>query len=91
MLIIGENTVIAAQSGVAGSSTIGKNNMIGGQVRYYRTLKNGCDNIKYAAQSGVTKNMKSNQTLIGFPAIQKEKYIKSYIIFKKLPSNRGKN
>ena len=44
------------------------------------------DNIKYAAQSGVTKNMKSNQTLIGFPAIPKEKYIKSYIIFKKLPS-----
>ena len=84
-VIIGENTVIAAQSGVAGSSTLGKNNMLGGQVGIVGHLKMG-DNIKYAAQSGVTKNMKSNQTLIGFPAIPKEKYIKSYIIFKKLPS-----
>ena len=84
-VIIGENTVIAAQSGVAGSSTIGKNNMLGGQVGIIGHLKMG-DNIKYAAQSGVTKNMKSNQTLIGFPAVPKEKYIKSYIIFKKLPS-----
>ena len=30
--------------------------------------------------------MESNQTLIGFPAMPKEKYIKSYLIFKKLPS-----
>ena len=84
-VIIGENTVIAAQSGVAGSSTLGKNNMLGGQVGIVGHLKMG-DNIKYAAQSGVTKNMKSNQTLIGYPAMPKEKYIKSYIIFKKLPS-----
>ncbi len=84
-VIVGENTVIAAQSGVAGSSTIGKNNMIGGQVGIVGHIKMG-DNIKYAAQTGVTKNMKSNQTLIGYPAMPKEKYIKSYIIFKKLPS-----
>ena len=84
-VIIGENTVIAAQSGVAGSSTLGKNNMLGGQVGIVGHLKMG-DNIKYAAQSGVTKNMKSNQTLIGYPAMPKEKYVKSYIIFKKLPS-----
>ena len=44
------------------------------------------DNIKYGAQSGVTKNMKGNQTVIGYPAMPKKKYIKSYIIFKKLPS-----
>ena len=44
------------------------------------------DNIKYAAQSGVTKNIKSGETVIGYPAISKEKYIKSYFVFKKLPS-----
>ena len=84
-VIVGENTIIAAQSGVAGSSIIGKNNMLGGQVGIVGHLKLG-DNIKYAAQTGVTKNMKGNQTLIGYPAMEKEKYIKSYIIFKKLPS-----
>jgi len=84
-VIIGENTVIAAQSGVAGSTILGKNNMVGGQVGIVGHLKLG-DNIKYAAQTGVTKNMESNQTLIGFPAMPKEKYLKSYLIFKKLPS-----
>ena len=82
---IGENTVIAAQSGISGSTSIGKNSMMGGQVGIVGHLKMG-DNIKYGAQSGVTKNMKGNQTVIGYPAMPKEKYIKSYIIFKKLPS-----
>ena len=82
---IGENTVIAGLSGVAGSTTIGKNNMIGGQVGIVGHLKMG-DNIKYAAQTGVTKNIKSGNTVIGYPAMTKEKYVKSYIVFKKLPS-----
>ncbi len=84
-VIIGENTVIAAQSGISGSTSIGKNSMLGGQVGIVGHLKMG-DNIKYGAQSGITKNMKGNQTLLGYPAMTKEKYIKSYIIFKKLPS-----
>ena len=84
-VIIGENTVIAAQSGISGSTSIGKNSMLGGQVGIVGHLKMG-DNIKYAAQTGVTKNMKGDQTLIGYPAMSKENYIKSYIIFKKLPS-----
>jgi len=82
---IGENTVIAAQTGISGSTSVGKNSMLGGQVGLVGHLKMG-DNIKYGAQSGVTKNMKGNQTVIGYPAMPKEKYIKSYIIFKKLPS-----
>ena len=82
---VGENTVIAGLSGIAGSTTIGKNNMIGGQVGIVGHLKMG-DNIKYAAQTGVTKNIKSGNTVIGYPAMTKEKYVKSYIVFKKLPS-----
>ena len=82
---IGKNTVVAAQTGISGSTSIGKNSMLGGQVGIVGHLKMG-DNIKYGAQSGVTKNMKGNQTVIGYPAMPKEKYIKSYIIFKKLPS-----
>ena len=82
---IGDNTVIAGLSGIAGSTSIGKNNMIGGQVGIVGHLKMG-DYIKYAAQTGVTKNIKSGATVIGYPAMSKEKYVKSYIVFKKLPS-----
>ena len=82
---IGENTVIAAQSGISGSTSIGKNSMMGGQVGIIGHLKMG-DNVKYGAKSGVTKKIKNNQTIIGYPAMPKEKFIKSYIIFKKLPS-----
>ena len=81
---IGKNTVIAAQSGISGSTSIGENNMLGGQVGIAGHLKMG-DNIKYAAKTGVSKSVKGNETLIGYPALTKDKYIKSYIIFKKLP------
>ena len=65
-VIIGKNTVIAAQSGISGSTSIGENSMLGGQVGIAGHLKMG-DNIKYAAKTGVSKSTKSNQTLIGYP------------------------
>ena len=82
---IGENTVIAAQSGISGSTKVGKNSILGGQVGVVGHLKLG-DFSKYAAQTGVSKNTKNNQTVIGSPAMPKDQFIKSYIIFKKLPS-----
>ena len=51
---IGENTVIASQTGVAGSTKIGKNCMIGGQVGLSGHLVIG-DNVRIQAQSGVGK------------------------------------
>lgn len=84
-VIIGENTVIAAQSGISGSTTIGKNSMLGGQVGISGHLNLG-ENVSYGAQAGVTKNIKNNQTVIGYPAMPKNKFINSFIVFKKLPS-----
>ncbi len=49
---VGENTVIAAQTGIAGSTKIGANCMIGGQVGIVGHLKIA-DGVKIAAQSGV--------------------------------------
>jgi UDP-3-O-[3-hydroxymyristoyl] glucosamine N-acyltransferase len=49
---IGENTVIAAQTGVAGSTKIGKNCMIGGQVGIVGHIQIA-DGVKIAAQSGI--------------------------------------
>lgn len=82
---IGENTVIAAQSGVAGSTKIGKNCVIGGQVGIIGHIKVG-DNVSIQGQSGVTSSVKDNQILYGTPAYNYTDYIKSYIYFKRFPS-----
>lgn len=81
---IGENTVIAAQSGIAGSSKIGKGCMIGGQVGIAGHLVIG-NNVKIQAQSGIGRNVKDNEVLQGSPALAYGDYNKSYVHFKNLP------
>ena len=81
---IGENTVIAAQTGIAGSSKVGKNCMLGGQVGVSGHITIG-DNVKIGAQAGVTRNIKDNQVINGTPAFGFTDYNKSYVYFKKLP------
>ncbi|MEC4113803.1 UDP-3-O-(3-hydroxymyristoyl)glucosamine N-acyltransferase [Myroides pelagicus] len=80
---IGENTVIASQSGVAGSTKIGKNCMIGGQVGIVGHLTIG-DGVKIQAQSGVTKNLKNNAAVQGSPALAHADFLRSYNHFKNL-------
>ncbi|OPZ97081.1 MAG: UDP-3-O-acylglucosamine N-acyltransferase [Bacteroidetes bacterium ADurb.Bin408] len=81
---IGENTVIAAQTGVSGSTKIGKNCMIGGQVGIVGHLTIG-DNVKIAAQSGIGSNLKDGVMVQGSPAFEIGDYRKAYVCFKKLP------
>lgn len=81
---IGENTVMAALSGVSGSTKIGKNCMIGGQVGMAGHLTIG-DNVKIGAQAGIMSNVKDNQTIIGSPAMDVGGFMKSTVYFKKLP------
>lgn len=81
---IGENTVIAAQTGIAGSSKIGKNCMIGGQVGIVGHISIG-DNVRIQAQSGIGKNIKDNEVLQGSPAMNYGDFNKSYVHFKNLP------
>lgn len=82
---IGNDTVIAAQSGIAGSTKIGKNVMIGGQVGFKNHLTIG-DGSKFQAQSGVNQNIpEGNKLYQGSPAIDFINHMKSSIIFKNLP------
>ncbi len=81
---IGENTVIAAQTGVAGTTKIGKNCMIGGQVGIVGHLTIG-NNVRIQAQSGVGKNIKDNEILQGSPAFGYSHFSKSFVHFKNLP------
>src|SRR5690554_2160478 len=81
---IGENTVIAAQTGIAGSTKIGKNCVIGGQVGIAGHIVIG-DNVKIQAQSGIGRNVKDNEVLQGSPALSYGDFNKSYVHFKNLP------
>jgi len=80
---IGENTVIAAQTGIAGSTKIGMNCMIGGQVGITGHLIIGND-VKIAAQSGISTNIPDGVTLMGSPAFDISVYRKSYVHFRNL-------
>ncbi|THF52868.1 UDP-3-O-(3-hydroxymyristoyl)glucosamine N-acyltransferase [Flavobacterium supellecticarium] len=81
---IGENTVIASQTGVAGSTKIGKNCMIGGQVGIVGHITIG-NNVKIQAQSGVSRSVKDFETIQGSPAFNYGDFSKSYVVFKNLP------
>lgn len=80
---IGENTVIASQTGIAGSTRIGKNCMIGGQVGITGHLNIGND-VKIAAQSGISTNVDDGSIIMGSPAFDISTYRKSYVHFRNL-------
>lgn len=81
---IGNHTVIAAQSGVAGSTQIGSHSMIGGQVGIAGHLRIG-DYVKLQAQSGVNKSLEAHGSYYGSPALNYVDFLRSYNVFRKLP------
>ena len=79
---LGENTVMAAQSGIAGSAVVGKNCMVGGQVGIGGHLK-VADRTKIGAKAGIVATIKeSDQTLVGMPAIPHQVYMRAYAKFR---------
>jgi len=83
---IGNNTVIAAQSGVSGSTKIGKNVMIGGQAGIIGHIQIA-DGTKINAQSGVGKTIKTPNTAVtGSPAFDYAHAIRSQILSRNLPA-----
>ena len=85
---IDQNTVIAAQSGISGSTKVGKNCMFGGQVGLIGHI-NIASGVKIAAQSGITKDIKEEGIVIqGSPAFEFGPYQRSYLLFRNLPKLR---
>jgi UDP-3-O-[3-hydroxymyristoyl] glucosamine N-acyltransferase len=87
---VGENSVMAAQTGISGSTKVGKNCMFGGQVGLAGHLKiaNG---TKIGAQGGILGDVKEENTaIIGSPAIEVKQFLRSSVIFKKLPEMKVK-
>lgn len=82
---IGENTVMSAQVGMAGSTKLGSWCMVGGQAGFSGHIK-VADKTFIGAQAGVISNTKGNgEQLIGAPAIDPKIFFKSSAVFKKLP------
>jgi len=81
---IGENTAIAAQTGISGSTKVGKNCMLGGQVGLGGHITIG-DNVSMGGQSGAISNIESGRNIMGYLAIDLKNFLRSHIIFSKLP------
>ena len=83
---VGQNTVIAAQVGLSGSTKVGKGVMMGGQsgAAGHLTIADG---VKVAARSGITKTIdKANATITGFPAAEHSSALRAQIHLKNLPN-----
>lgn len=85
---IGENTVMAAQTGIAGSSKIGNNCMFGGQsgVAGHITIGN---RVNVGAQSGILKPVPDHSQIWGTPAINLLEQTKALVVFRELPKLRN--
>ena len=87
-VVVGENTVMAAQVGIAGTTKVGAHCMFGGQVGVAGHLNIG-DKTMLAAQSGVTNDIAAGSVFMGAPAFDVAKYRKAYVLFRKLPELYG--
>lgn len=82
---VGNNTVIAAQAGVSGSTKIGNNVMIGGQAGIVGHIQIA-DNVKINAQSGVSKSIKTPHSAVtGSPAFDYTSALRSQAVTRNLP------
>jgi UDP-3-O-[3-hydroxymyristoyl] glucosamine N-acyltransferase len=83
--VIGENTFMAASTGVAGSTKVGKNCLISGHVAMAPHLTIA-DNTSMGGATGVSKSItKPGQSYLGSPAMEVSKFRRSFVHFRNLP------
>ena len=81
---IGDNTLICAQVGIAGSSVIGKNVVLGGQSGVSDNIFVG-DNVITGGATKVLSNIPSGRVMLGYPAMKMETQLEVYRNLRKLP------
>ncbi|RXE71513.1 UDP-3-O-(3-hydroxymyristoyl)glucosamine N-acyltransferase [Muribaculaceae bacterium Isolate-002 (NCI)] len=82
---IGENTVMAAQVGIAGSTKIGARCMVAGQVGFAGHITVGNDN-QIGAQSGVPNSVGSGKRLMGYPVVEARDFARNLVYLKNIPA-----
>jgi UDP-3-O-[3-hydroxymyristoyl] glucosamine N-acyltransferase len=86
-VVIGEDTILVSQVGIAGSTEIGRHCTFGGQAAAAGHLKVG-DNVTIGGRGGVTHSVDPNQVLSGLPVIPHREWLKASMSFTKLPEIR---
>ncbi len=86
-VVIGEDSIIVAQVGIAGSTKTGSNVTLGGQVGVADHVEIG-DNVMVGAQSGVPSNLTANQAYTGSPVLPHREFLRVANVFPKLPEMR---
>jgi UDP-3-O-[3-hydroxymyristoyl] glucosamine N-acyltransferase len=81
---VGENTLLCAQVGLAGSTEVGKNVILAGQVGVAGHCKIG-DGAVATAQSGIPNDVEAGKVVSGYPAIENRQWLRAVAIFNKLP------
>ena len=84
-MTVGRNALLAAQVGIAGSTTIGEGVMLGGQVGVAGHVSVG-RNAAAVGQSGITNSIPDGAFVSGYPAIDNRELLKSSAIFHRLPA-----
>jgi len=86
-VVIGEDSIIVGQAGIAGSTKIGSNVTLAGQVGVAGHIEIG-DNAMVGAQAGVIYDLPGNQGYHGSPALPQREYIRAITSLPKLPEMR---
>lgn len=83
-VVVGEDSLLVSQVGIAGSATLGRNVVLGGQagVKGHIRLE---DRVMVAAKAGVTGNVEKGAVISGYPAVAHGQWLKASTIFARLP------
>lgn len=84
---VGEDSIMVSQSGIAGSTTLGKHCTLGGQSAVAGHIRLG-DNLTLAGRGGISNSVDGNQVLAGFPALPHREWLKTSMIMTHLPEMR---
>ncbi|PID72327.1 MAG: UDP-3-O-(3-hydroxymyristoyl)glucosamine N-acyltransferase [Desulfobulbus propionicus] len=83
-VVIGENAVLVAQVGIAGSTTLGRSVLVGGQTAIKGHIQIG-DGVMIAARSGVHNNQKPGAVIGGAPAIDAKQWGRAAMAYGRIP------
>ena len=86
-VIVGRNTLVAAQVGIAGSTVVGDDVMLGGQVGVAGHVMVG-DRVKATGQTGVIGDVPADLFISGYPHMENREWRKAYAIVRRLPELR---
>jgi UDP-3-O-[3-hydroxymyristoyl] glucosamine N-acyltransferase len=81
---VGEDTLLCAQAGLAGSTDVGKNVILAGQVGVAGHCKIG-DGVIATAQSGIPNDVPAGAVISGYPAIDNKLWLRCVAVFNRLP------